>query len=304
MSQLGVVEVAFEAIAEERAKGLPLSDALEQPRGQPDASRREIDGQEIGVGGGGVRQVPAAQDGRRCRLGERGRVRIPRVVVRAIDDAVSAGHGFRGWRRRRFEVHDPPVPAEDDAGAALSAQFSEAFRRERCHPRVEAMRGEVDRARAKPLKFRRTQCFQMREAFAELQQRRDTCGDDSIRGCRLQFTQVRPELPIGDACGGSVQSGPRRVRVIEEFTVEGWRTRHTGRGELQSSGGRPVGEEHRVAKERIDQPARLNIAERLVSQRLEVGRVQQEVDVVGVERRLLRADGRLGHWTAQDTAPP
>ena len=239
--------------------------------------RREIDGQEIGVGGGGVRQVPAAQDSRRRRLGERGRVRVPRVVVRAIDDAFIAGHRFRGWRRRRFEVHDPPVPAEHDAGAALSAQFGEAFRRERRHPGVEAMRREVDAYRRKAARASpRSACsdargFRGAPAAARHKRRsRHRRAPTAVHAGTLQ--SGRSVTPVA----GSVRAAHGRVRSSKNSTVEGRRTRQHRTPPPAASGSRPVGEEHRVTKQGIEQPARLNGAEGLASQCLEVGRVQQE----------------------------
>ena len=90
-----LVESPFELVAEQRTERLSRADPVEEPLRDPDPLRREVDGEQVGVGRTGVREMAAPQDGRSRRMPEGGGMDVPGVP------------GLLGRRRRpRRPVRD------------------------------------------------------------------------------------------------------------------------------------------------------------------------------------------------------
>ncbi len=122
--EFATMQPALEAVSEQRAEGLPLPYAVEQPERKAHSFRREVNGKSPSALHLPVREVAAAEDGRGRGLSQR----------RGMNESSRGARLTRG----RAQVFDPAVAAQVDA--FLGGKLLHPPRRERGDPGVEAVR--------------------------------------------------------------------------------------------------------------------------------------------------------------------
>ena len=129
-----LVQAALEAIPEQRTERLSFAHAIEQREREAHAPRREIDRQRT-VLFAAMGQMTGSQHRRSGRLPER----------RRMDVAVAGADGAS--RPHVFEHAESAEPRAEGFRVRSAASLREAIARS---PRIEAMRGDVERASRQP----------------------------------------------------------------------------------------------------------------------------------------------------------
>ena len=240
-----VVQVALEAAPEQLAERVTVAHAVEQGEGAPHPPGAEVDRDPLGVGGVGVGEVRAAQDGGGGGLVDRRREQV----------AATSGVG-RGLARRRrgpgraagVRVLEPPVGADEQTLRSTRPHGGEALGGERRDPRVEAVTGGVEGLGEQP--------FELGGGHGR------EVVDGGIEGADVDELRARRDIRLGDEelqrdLAGEVGDRHvellegRRVRVaghLDELDVaRGGRLDHPP-GREDADGGVDVGSQRGVAR--------------------------------------------------------